>query len=148
MDFFSRSKLIIADWGLSTNPGKFSYYTVLLWSKLIWIVIFFSCSVDGAVVISVPSSSKVTETLHKIGKWRMKFSSRRVRCVKHCSSFLFFFWPTFILLKLKIYLKTDNWIKYDSFVFTTSENNNQSGFFPFEQKNSDTEEKKIKTTKI
>ena len=113
MDFFSRSKLIIADWGLSTNLGKFSYYTVLLWSKLIWIVIFFSCSVDGAVVISVPSSSKVTETLHKIGKWRMKFSSRRVRCVKHCSRFLFFFWPTFILLKLKIYLKTDNWIKYD-----------------------------------
>ena len=69
---------------------------------------FFSCSVDGAVVISVPSSSKVTETLHKIGKWRMKFSSRRVRCVKHCSRFLFFFWPTFILLKLKIYFKTDN----------------------------------------
>ena len=29
-----------------------------------------------------------------------------------------------------------------SFVFTTTENNNQSGFFSFEQKNSDTEGKK------
>ena len=35
-----------------------------------------------------------------------------------------------------------------SFVFTTTENNNQSGFFPFEQKNSDTEGKKWKRKKF
>ena len=81
----------------------------------------------------------------------MKFSSRRVRYVKHCSRFLFFFLAHIYTFETENLF--ENWqlnkVWQDlSFVFATSENNNQSGFFPFEQKNSDTEEKKIKTTKI
>lgn len=67
------------------NFGKFFYYM-----DMIWIVIFFFCSVDGVVVILVLSSLKVMEILYKIGKWRMKFFLWCVCCVKYCLRFLFF----------------------------------------------------------